>query len=884
MEICMKNTFLIMTLIIPLVFTIADRDINSNREKPTIQVVRVADENLKIDGMLDELVWNSAQTGANFISRSPLDGAEPSFNTTFKVLYDNEYLYVGIRAYDDEPNQIIGNLTRKDEYTTSDWLYVSIDSFNDNRTAFEFGLNAAGVQHDLTRSDDVESDDTWDGVWKGEVNIDNEGWTAEFSIPFRELRFSSEENMDWGLQVRREFPRNNNEESVWSYWSQEDAGYVSNYGELNGFSNVKSAQPINFSPYIVNQTEGSKDLITTIHPERYENDIAIGADFRYSFLNGLTLNGSINPDFGQVEADPGEYNLTANESYFSEKRPLFMEGANILQYSLGYGGTRNNLFYSRRIGRNPQGNAQPSGIPVSIDSPDQTRIIGAGKISGKTENGMTIGVLNVTTAEEQAVIHYDAHTSDKQTIEPFTNYFVSRLRKDYNEGRTNIGGIVTAVNRQLDKTGLDWMHNSAYTGGIDLSTEFNDRNYRFSGAFALSHVTGSTDAILSTQTSPVRYFQRSDADHLEVDSSATTLTGHFFKLYLQKIKSNWQGAVGVVGRSPGLEVNDIGFIGQVDNVNPYFNLSYHDWEPGALFRDYHIQVHQNLNYTYGGEFKSTNTSLNFNSTLKNNWSFGMYNNIGGSSIITDYLRGGPSVGGFYYWNGGIDIRTDERKSLVFGLHPFFFVNNDDVYQLSLTPEVEFRYKRNFVLAFSVDIMDYKDTWVWVGSAADSNGDQHYFFSEFDQKNFSPTMRLEYTLTKNLTLQYYGQVYLTAGNYRDYKEMVDFKTRDLDKRFMEIQDNEITSNGSAYTIDYGADNEVEFPMFGGYNDFNYKQYRSNLVLRWEYKGGSSLYLVWSTGFTNYEPQGKFDFTEDTKKLFDTNRNDVIMLKVNYLLNR
>ena len=242
----MKNTFLIMTLIIPLVFTIADRDINSNREKPTIQVVRVADENLKIDGMLDELVWNSAQTGANFISRSPLDGAEPSFNTTFKVLYDNEYLYVGIRAYDDEPNQIIGNLTRKDEYTTSDWLYVSIDSFNDNRTAFEFGLNAAGVQHDLTRSDDVESDDTWDSVWKGEVNIDNEGWTAEFSIPFRELRFSSEENMDWGLQVRREFPRNNNEESVWSYWSQEDAGYVSNYGELNGFSNVKSAQPINF--------------------------------------------------------------------------------------------------------------------------------------------------------------------------------------------------------------------------------------------------------------------------------------------------------------------------------------------------------------------------------------------------------------------------------------------------------------------------------------------------------------------------------------------------------------------------------------------------------------------------------------------------------------
>ena len=304
------------------------------------------------------------------------------------------------------------------------------------------------------------------------------------------------------------------------------------------------------------------------------------------------------------------------------------------------------------------------------------------------------------------------------------------MRQDYNEGRTIIGGIVTAVNRRLDGTGLDWLHNSAYTGGIDLSTEFADRKYRFSSALAFSHVSGSVDAILRTQTSPVRYFQRPDADYLEVDSSATALSGHFFKLFLQKIKGNWQGGAGVVGRSPGLEVNDMGFIGQVDNVNPYFNLSYNDWEPGALFRDYHIQLHQNLNFTYGGEFKSTNTSLNFNSTLKNNWSFDISNNIGSSGIITDYLRGGPSVGGFNYLNGGLDIRTDERKSLVFGLHPFFFINNDNVYQLSLTPEVEFRYKRNFILAFSVDMMDYKDTWVWVGSGEDSQGEPHYFFSEW----------------------------------------------------------------------------------------------------------------------------------------------------------
>lgn len=880
----MRNAFILLSLIIPVVLTSAERDIDLNQEKPSIQIVQINDKDLQIDGMLNDLVWHSAPTGTNFISRSPLDGAEPSFSTIFKILYDNEYLYVGIRAYDDKPDQIIGNLTRRDEYTISDWLYVSIDSFNDNRTAFEFGLNAAGVQHDLVRSDDVESDDSWDSVWNGEVNIDNEGWTAEFRIPFRELRFSSEENMKWGLQVRREFPRNNNEESFWSYWSQEDAGYVSNYGQMSGFSDIKSANPIYISPYIVNQTTITKDLVTSIHPDSYDNDFTLGADFRYSYLNGLTLNGSINPDFGQVEADPGEYNLTASESYFSEKRPLFIEGANILQFSLGFFANGiDNLFYSRRIGRTPQGYAHPDTIPLSIETPDLVNIIGAGKITGKTEGGMSIGILNATTAEEQAVIHYSPDSNIKQTIEPLTNYFVSRVRQDYNEGRTVIGGVATAVNRRLKNTGLKWLHNSAYTGGFDLSTEFGDRKYRFSSGIAFSHVAGSVEAILRTQKSPVRYYQRPDADHLGVDSLATTLDGHFFKLLLQKIKGNWQGGVGVIGHSPGLEVNDMGFIAQVDNVNPYFEMSYNDWKPGVLFRNYHIQLQQSLNFTYGGELKNTNTALNFNSTLKNNWSFNMFNNVGKIGVITDYLRGGPSVRGFNYLNSGINIRTDERKSLVLGLHPFLFINNDNVYQLMLTPELEFRYKRNLILALSIDTFDYKDTWVWVGSAVDSEGEPHYFFSEFDQRNIAPTMRLEYTITKNLTFQYYGQLYLTAGNYRDYKEMVNYKTSDLDKRFLEIQDDEITSEGSVYTINYGADDFIEFPMFSGYNDFNYKQYRSNLVLRWEYNGGSAIYLVWSTGFTNNEPHGKFDFSRDARKLFRTDRNDVIMLKVNYLLN-
>jgi len=320
------------------------------------------DKKITIDGVPDEVAWQFGDWQGGFYQRNPDDGQPETYNTEFCVLYDETYLYVAARAHDPEPDKIIAILSRRDNYTESDWLYVSIDSYNDNRTAFEFGINAAGVKHDIRRFDDENVDWDWDALWDGDAHINDQGWSAEWRIPFSELRFSSGADMNWGFQVYRELPRINNELSVWSYWSQSEEGFVSNYGNLEGLQNVRASQPLYFSPYFASKAKVSDNLVTEVHAENYDFLYNLGGDFRYSGSNGITLNATLNPDFGQVEADPADYNLSNYETYFPEKRPFFKEGGNIFNFPLGFGDggmANNSLFYSRRIGRAPQGFAQP---------------------------------------------------------------------------------------------------------------------------------------------------------------------------------------------------------------------------------------------------------------------------------------------------------------------------------------------------------------------------------------------------------------------------------------------------------------------------------------------------------------------------------------------
>lgn len=856
-----------------------------SRRNRTAEATRVANNAISIDGKLDEVVWMQAQAYDHFTDRDPVDGAEPSYPTVFRVAYDDQNLYVGIRAFDSEPAKIKRFLTRRDEYTHSDWLYVSIDSYNDNRTAFEFGLNAAGVKHDLRRYDDENADYDWDAVWDGAVNIDQEGWTAEFKIPFRELRFTGSDDMEWGFQIYREFPRNNNELMVWNYWSKDESGFVSNYGTLAGLNNIETSNPLYVSPYVVGQSNISSELRNEVHPSNYELMSHLGGDVRYSFSNGLTFNATMNPDFGQVEADPADYNLTNFETYFAEKRPFFMEGGNILNFSLGIGDgdlSSNSLFYSRRIGRSPQISLDPANDDyITKKAPDVTKILSAAKLTGKTKRGLSVGVMDAVTSQEQGSIIYGKNNIRDEVVEPLTNYFLTRLQQDYRNGQTSVGGVLSGTNRRLAHTGITSLRSGAYTGGLDLNHEFFNRKYVIQAALAFSYVEGSKQAITETQMSSARYYQRPDANYVHVDSNATSLAGLGEKLVLGKSGGgHWRWMTGVVGSTPGFEINDLGYMPQVDRHSQFIWVQYREWQPRGILNEYSINLNQYTNWTNAPQLVGNGGNVNAHLTFTNNWRIGSGLSYNFSGWSTSALRGGPAIRTEPRTSLWTYLDTDGSKNLSFELQDNLQMANDMQFQAYSLSAI-FRPRHNLQLALGPSLQKTNDSWAWVDKVEDSNGREQYIFSDMQQTTLSLTLRADLTLMPNLSIQYYAQPFLTAGRYSNYKAVKDPGANSFDDRFHTFTGNEIKLVDDEYQIDQNGDGAVDYSFSPG--DFNYKQFRSNLVFRWEYMSGSILYLVWSQGYTNSEEISQFRMNRDLRTLFRSPGDNVLMLKLSYLMN-
>ncbi len=862
---------------------------NDERHVRQISAVRLTDASIEIDGRLNESIWNRIPQQGNFIQRDPDDGASSSQETEFAVCYDTEFLYVGIRAFDDEPALVTGILTRRDESSPSDWVYISVDSYYDHRTAFEFGLNAAGVKQDLRRFDDESLDFDWDAVWAGAVNQDAEGWSAEFAIPFRELRFNSAAEMTWGLNVYRELPRNNNELAVWNYWSHEETGFVSNYGELTDLQGIQPKMPVYVSPYVMTQTAvNDKHLNQADH---FENGADFGADIRKSFALGLTFSGTINPDFGQVEADPAEFNLTEFESYFSERRPFFMEGGNILNFSLGFGdgdNSANSLFYSRRIGRVPQGGYVSNGTAAvsSVDSPEFTRILGAGKLTGKLNNGLSIGLMSAITAEERATVSYVDGTTSTNVVEPATTYLLGRVQQDYRGGFTTVGGILTATMRSLDGTDMEWLRESAYTGGMDFNHRFGDQKYDLNSAIAFSHVKGSQASILSTQLNPSRYFQRPDAPHLSVDSSATSLSGFGAKFIFGRNNGKTNFYTGLLATSPGLEINDLGFMRAVDNINQFIWFSYKNREPSKYLLNYRINFNEWANWTFGGESKGFGGNVNANATLTNNWFVGGGINLNRSGIVPFHLHGGPSIQGSDNLSTWASLGSDRRRELSLQANGHAFTSLDDVLSLSFSPSIQWRPKKNIALSLGPDFQFMDDTWAWITSMTDSSGGTHYVFSDLTLSQTNITFRANVTLSTTLSFQFFTQAFLMGADYENFKEVADNTARDINNRFTGYPEDQLRfdANGALGGVDLDNDGIIDYwPASYVYSDVNYRELTSNMVLRWEYSSGSVMYLVWSRGASAYDPFWEFDPGKDLKSLIDVADDNIFLLKINKLLN-
>ncbi len=868
-----------------ILFLLSLSNHNLIAEKPRIEkrfctAVQINPHPPVIDGVLDDLAWQGGEWFGDFTQSEPFDGQDPSQRTEFKVLYDDDNLYLAFRLFDTDPDKIERRATRRDRFD-GDWIEINIDSYNDQRSAFSFTLSAASVKGDEFISDDGGRwDSSWDPIWHGKAALDANGWTAEMRIPLSQLRFAENSDHIWGLQVQRRLYRKQ-ERSIWQHIPQDNPGWVSSFGELRGIKGLKPKRRLELLPYTVGKYQTSKAEAGNPFETGRHKTLLGGLDAKIGITSDLTLDMTVNPDFGQVEADPSQVNLTAFETFFRERRPFFVEGANIFNYRLtGGDGTysSDNIFYSRRIGRRPH-HSPDSDDSTYVDIPTETNIATAMKLSGKTRNGFSIGILEAVTVKETADIDSDGLRSN-ETVEPMTNYLVGRVQKDFRKGDTRIGGIVSSTNRDIKDEHLNFLVKSAYTGGFDFVHNWNDKTYYAKINTVFSQIRGDEEAITDAQKSSRRYFQRPDVSHVSLDTTKTSMSGYGGSLDLGKRgNGHWRYNISGTWRSPGLELNDVGYLREADVAMQSLWVQYRIWEPWWIFRNFGV----NLNQWRGWNFSGTNTfdggNINGWSNLKNYWGMGFGINRQGESLSKSATRGGPMLRNSGSWNGWFWFNTDSRKNLQFSFNGNLNKNDDDItFYRGLRPRVTWRANNSLKLTGNMFYNKSIRNMQYVSTEETDTGDQ-YVFARIDQKTAGLVFRMDYAITPNLTIQYYGQPYISAGEYSKYKKVTTPRADNFSNRYHEYTPAELTydTDENEYSVtDESTQEEYSF----GNPDFNFRQFRSNLVLRWEYKPGSTLYLVWSQSRTGELDSGRFSFNNDIDGLFNQYPENVFLAKFNH----
>lgn len=842
---------------------------------------RISDQPPIIDGNPGDAVWQRMDWETGFIQREPYEDRPSSQETGFKITYDENNLYVLIRAFDTSPDSINRRLARRDQMD-GDIVAVMIDSYFDRLTAFTFGVSAAGVKTDFVMTNNGESEDmTWDPVWFVRTSIDDEGWIAEMRIPLSQLRFTDRDNHIWGLQVVR-FLHRKEEMSLWKLISRNAPGFVHLFGELHGIEGIRPKKQFELAPYLVAKAERFEKVEGNPFATGSRSAFDAGIDGKIGVTNDLSLDFTINPDFGQVEADPSEVNLTAFETFFPEKRPFFIEGRNITSFALMPGDgdlASQNLFYSRRIGRQPR--HYPSleeGEYASI--PENTTILAAFKLTGKTRSGWSLGFQESITARETAEIEGEGG-SRREVVEPLSNYLLGRVQKDFNKGNTRVGGMFTFTARDLSGLShLDYLHSSALTGGLDFQHHWKDRTYRFAFRSYFSQVNGSTEALLRTQTSSARYYQRPDAPYVVLDSTRTGLAGSGGTLEIGKIGGNLNFMAFINWKSPGLELNDLGFLPNSDEAIQILWIGYRITEPFSIFRRINMNLNQWTSWDFGGRFQTLGGNVNMSTQFKNYWTLFTMLNPRGEIRYNSFLRGGPSfiLPGQAYWRAG--LVSDNRKKIMIELgtsQVWAFQQSGRMQEYNL----ELSYRPFDALRISLD-QEYslRSSEMQYIKNAGFNNEDRYIFGQIDQKTFTLSLRLNYNLTPNLTVQYWGQPFLSAGDFSRYKYVTDPVADNYRDRFHEYTPEEISwlASGDKYMVDENRDGTVDYEI--GNPNFKAMDFRSNMVVRWEYKPGSTLFLVWSQNRSQYISDGPFSLGGDMESLFNLYPHNVFLLKFSY----
>jgi len=895
---CSLSILLPVSSLFPLFILIPDLA-GQNLDEPVI-AVRTGTP-ISIDGRLNELVWQRPGRGG-LIQRQPNEGAPSTEKTEVWVAYDNEALYVAVKLYDLHPDSIIGRLARRDQDSESDEIGIGIDADHDRRTAKYFIVNPAGAIKDGTFFNDTQMDESWDGVWDVAVQKDVWGWSAEFRILYSQLRFPKSDHHTWGIEIFRLIKRRNEESYLVFYPLTERYAAiarflvrVSRWTELIGIEGIEPPPRIELLPYaaatgkFVQQPPVDAFNVGKTDPFKFKRKfpVNVGADTKVGLAGDVTLDLSLNPDFAQVEVDPAVVNLTAYETYYEEKRPFFIEGSNIL--SFGRGGatflqdfywTDPSFFYSRRIGRAPQGSVEHQGFD---ELPDRTTILGAAKVSGKITNSWSFAAVSALTDREYGEVD-SAGVRFRDEIEPLTFYGVVRSLKEFNDARQAIGVLGTVVERNLRNDRMKGgLNDRAMSLGIDGWT-FLDENkvWVITGWAGASSVMGTKERITDLQRSAQHFFQRPDAGYLGVDSSATTLAGWASRVWLDKVTGNWVFNAGFGAIHPKFETNDVGFLTRADYINGHIYLGYEWYEPEGIFRTKGITGAMIREYDFGGNKTAEGYRLFLSSQFLNYWSTNLSLAYDGDAYDDQRTRGGPLMKSLRSRSMAFNLSSDFRKSIYGSLNTS--AGRGESGGWLYTAGLYFNWKASGNLSTSIGL-DYSRVHgasqyidAVVDSFAASTFGTRYVFGVIDQKQLSTTLRLNWTFTPKMSLQLFLQPLLSSGVYSSIMELAGPRTFSFNKYGEGTS--AIVPAGGQYVI-YPNGPTGGIPSFTLNNpNFNFKSIRANVVFRWEYLPGSTLYLVWTNEKMDYENRGDFSLKRDVNRLMRTIPDNVFSLKITY----
>ena len=858
---------------------------------------------IAVDGKLDDAAWNAAPPIAQFTQFNPDEGLAPTQRTVVRILYDDDALYIGATMFDTAgPAGIRTRLVRRDNDFDSDFFQLVIDGYHDHLSRAFFTVNPSGSKQDQIGVGASCCDSGWDPVWQVATHINADGWVAEIRIPFSQLRFASDSVQTWGLQLRRWIQRRQ-EEDVWSFWKRTESGGPARFGHLEGLEIANTGRHLELLPYVASSARAIEAEKNDPFNRGLKSTARIGADLKYLLTSNLTLDATINPDFGQVEVDPAVVNLSAFETSFSEKRPFFVEGSGVF----GFGGlncyfcsnvSSLSAFYSRRIGRAPTGAPLAFAAGKYVKLPDASTILGAAKITGRTSNGFTVGVLDAVTNRETAQLRFADGTSGTQVVEPLTNFFVGRVKKDFMRGNLVIGGIATSVARQMDTVFAPSLTSHAEFYGGDLRYTWGNQAYSLVANTGLSTIEGDSAVMLARQRSSARYFQRPDrgsgSDGFlsnRLDAGATQMIGAAGYARVAKESGKWLWETAVNVRTPGFENNDLAFLQRADYV--WYNANiFRQWQtPTRWYRNFSVIVGGQQQNNFEGDRTDRQAQVFAATTTPQFWNISNFY-IWRPALLDDrLLRGGPVAKrpGIGYYE--LDVSTDSRRALVFNVSSNYSWSNDGASSASLGTTANYRPTSNVTVSFGPSWNGGTTRLQYLTAVDDATAikffGRRYVLADLKQTQLALDTRLNVTFTPRMTLELYAQPFFASGHFDKFKEFL--APRQTAYNIYGEQAGTVaaardTAGAIArYTIDPDGAGAAQSFSFAN-PDFSQQSLRGNAVFRWEYHPGSVLYFAWTHSRFRQDGLGALDFDHDRDALYAAHPDNIFLVKASWWIPR